>query len=65
LDADGQNGNTRRLQEYQSHRDADGVDPQFFQTLNISLGEPGLPMVVEDFVSGVRVCPGEIAVDWF
>jgi hypothetical protein len=51
--------------EYRSHRNADSVDAQILQTLNIGLGEPGLPMLIEDLVSGVRVGLGELAVELF
>ena len=56
---------TRDLQEYRSHRDADSVDAQLLQTLNIVFSEPGLPMLVEDFVSSVWVRSGEVAVGLF
>lgn len=48
---------------YHSHRDANGVDTQLLQTLDILLGEPTLPMVIEDLVGIIRVGLGEGTVD--
>ena len=38
-----------------SYRDADSVKAQLLQSFNVVLGEPGLPMLIEGFVGGVRM----------
>ena len=47
------------FQGNRSHRDTNSVDAQPLQTLDVGLGEPGFPMLIEYLVGSVRVRLGE------
>ena len=45
-----------------THRDTDCINAQFLQSLNVGFGEPGSPVLIENLVSRLGVCLGEVAV---
>jgi len=57
-----QNRSLRHFRKNKAHRDADSVDAQPLQTLDIGLSEPALPVFFEDLFRVVRVRLGKFAV---